>query len=415
MATPNVQPYSGSGNTGIVNTAQHIRDVDPRLFYLESFKYPLASLLFTMGTELEKKEDGKYNLKGKVVSKRTTKNTKFEHTESELLKAEFSPTAAVTTGATTISIPTTDDEYFVAGMEVLLTNANGEREIARVTAVANGQLTVTRNIGSTGAITMTTADKLYNMGVVREEDSTSTSARQAKGETLFNYVQFLSEPYGNTKIEQATANYNGNPYQRSKMEAFARMKQKLEMMMWFGVRNVTNSSTNPIYHNGGIMYWLENQYTDVPTFDVGGVLTKQTWDLWLQDALKYNNQAKYVFCSSAVLASVSGFASNQIRPADVNIRKFGTAITEYQSPFGMVYLIREPLFDEVASMNGSAVCLDLTNVKWRYLEGNGINLDLKSYDDIQENDRSGRKGEWMAVGGVDIAVGKSHAILKNVQ
>lgn len=411
MATPNVQPYSGSGNTGIVNTSQHIRDVDPRLFYAETFKYPLVSLLFTMGTELERKDDGKYYLKGKVISKSKTQNTKFEHTESELLKFEFTPTAAVTTGATTISIPTTDDEYFVAGMEILLTNSNGDREVARITAVANGQLTVTRNIGSTGAIALTTADKFYNLGVVREEDSTSTSARQAKGETLYNYVQFVSEPYGNTLIEQATANYNGNPFQRKKMEAFARMKQRLEMQMWFGVRNVTNSTTNPIYHNGGIMYWLESQFTDVPTYDVGGVLTRQTWDLWLQDALKYNNQAKYVFCSSPVLAAVSGFALNQLRPSDINMTKFGMSIMEYQSPFGKVYLVREPLFDEVASMNGAAVCLDLSNIKWRFMEG----LDLKSYDDIQENDRSGRKGEWLCVGGIDVAVGKSHAILKNVQ
>jgi hypothetical protein len=124
---------------------------------------------------------------------------------------------------------------------------------------------------------------------------------------------------------------------------------------------------------------------------------------------------KWVFCSSAVLTAVSGFASNQLRPADVNLRKFGMAVTEYQSPFGTVYLVREPLFDEVASMNGSAVCLDMNNIMFRYLEANGLSLDLKSYEDIQENDRSARKGEWKLVGGIDVAVGKSHGILKNVQ
>jgi hypothetical protein len=236
-----------------------------------------------------------------------------------------------------------------------------------------------------------------------------------KSATLTNYVEFLSEPYGVSLIEQATANYHGDPYSRKKMEALARIKQKLEMMFWFGVKSISASTTNPVYHNGGIMYWLENQFTDVPTLDVGGIMTKQVWDAWLQDVLKFNNMTKWVFCSSAVLTAVSGFASNQLRPADVNLRKFGMAVTEYQSPFGTVYLVREPLFDEVASMNGSAVCLDMNNIMFRYLEANGLSLDLKSYEDIQENDRSARKGEWKLVGGIDVAVGKSHGILKNVQ
>lgn len=416
MPTPNVTVMPGNANTGTDNALTFVRDVDPRLFYLEAFKYPLASALLTMGTELEKKDgDDKFTLKGKQVKKQKTVNPKFEHTESELLKFAFSPTAPVASGDGTITILNTEDEFFVAGMEILLTNAAGQREVARITGVSNGSLTVTRNVGSTGAIAMTSSDQFYLMGVVRAEDSQSTDSRQAKSETLLNYVEFLSEPYGVTQIEQATANYHGDPYKRKKMEALARMKQKLEIMFWFGVPDVLNNATNPIYHNGGILYWLENRFTDVPILDVGGILTKQIWDAWLQDVLKYNNMRKWVFCSSPVLTAVSGFASNQLRPADVNLNKFGMAIVEYQSPFGTVYLVREPLFDEVSTMNGGAVCLDLNNVMMRFLEANGLNLDIKSYEDIQENDRSGRKGEWRGVVGIDIGVGKSHGILKNVQ
>lgn len=415
MPTPSVTPISGSANTGNENSSLYVRDVDPRLFYLEAFKYPLSSILFTMGTDLERTGADQYALKGSNAPKRkVTTNPKFEHTESEMLKFAFNPTAAVATGDSSISLSTSDDDYFVAGMEILLVNAAGDREIARVTAVGSGSLTVTRNIGSTGAIALTTSDFFYNMGVVRAEDSTSTSPIQAKSETLYNYVEFIAEPFGNTFIEQATANYNGDSYKRKKMEALARVKRQIETMMWFGVRSLDSSTTNPIYHNGGIMYWLESQFTDVPILDVSGVLTKQLWDQWLLDALKYNNMTKFVFCSSIVMTAVSGFASDQLRPADVNLKKFGMMITEYQSPHGTVYLVREPLFDEVASMNGAAVCLDMTNIEWRYLAGNGLNLDLREYENRQENDRSGKKGEWLMVAGIDVKVGKSHAIMRNV-
>lgn len=415
MPTPSITPISGSANTGIVNSNALIRDVDPRLWYLEAFKYPFASILLTMGTEMERQGADKYALKGSNAPKRrVTTNPKFEHNESEMLKFAFNPTAAVATGDSAITVSTSDDDYFVAGMEVLLVNANGEREIARVTAVSAGSLTVTRNIGSTGLVALTTSDFFYNMGVISAEDSTSTTAIQAKSETLYNYVEFMREPFGNTLIEQATANYNGDEYKRSKMEALGRIKRQVEMMIWFGVRSLDSSTTNPIYHNGGIMYWLESQYTDVAIMDVGGVLTKQLWDQWLLDALKYSNMTKFVFCSSIVLTAVSGFASDQLRPADVNLSKFGMAITEYQSPHGTVYLVREPLFDEVTSMNGAAVSIDMANVEWRFLSGNGLNLDLREYEDRQENDRSGKKGEWMMVAGIDIKVGKSHAVIKNV-
>lgn len=415
MPTPNITVLQGNVNTGTENSSVHVRDVDPKLYYLEAFKYPLVSALMTQGTELEKQDDGKMYVKGAQVKKVATSNVKFEHTESELLNFAFSPTAAVTTGASSITISTSDDDYFVAGMDILLTNADGQQEVARVTAVGAGSLTVTRNVGSTGAIAMTTADKLYIMGVIRAEDSTSTESRQAKSETLYNYCEFISEPYGVTNIEQATKNYHGDPLKRKKMEAFARMKQKLEMMFWCGVRDVSSSTTNPIYRNGGILYWLRNQFTNVPVTDVSGVLTKDMWEEWLQDVLKYNSMTKWVFCSSPVLTAVSGFASNQLRPADVNLNKFGMAITEYQSPFGKVYLVREPLFDEISSLNGMAVCLDMSNVLFRYLEGNGLNLDIQSYEDIQENDRSARKGEYRGVVGIDVRVGKSHGILLNVQ
>lgn len=416
MSVPNIGVLQGYINTGTENNSIFIRDVDPRLFYLESYKYPLASIVFAMGTALEMKDNGQYDAKGNsVVEQKPTVNPTFEHDESELLKFAFNPTAPVAAVDTTIAVSSSDDDYFVANQEILLTNAAGLTEVARITTVAANLLTVTRNIGSTGAITMTAADFFYQMGVVRAEDSLSTSARQVKPATLSNYVEFLAEPYGNTMIEQATANYHGDPYKRSKMEALARMKQKLEMMMWFGVKSKDDATTNPVYHNGGIMYWLQNQFTDVATLDVGGVLTRQVWDQWLQDALKFNNQKKVVFCSSAVLTAVNGFALNQLRPADVELRKFGMQIMEYQCPFGTVFLVREPIFDEVTSMNGGAVCLDMTNVSWRYLSANGVNLNLDFQDDIQENDRSGRKGQWLVVGGVQVAVGKSHAILKNVQ
>ena len=416
MPTPNVTPFQGYANTGLDNSLQFIRDVDTRLYYLEAFKYPLVSYLFTMGTELEVQDDGNYTLKGNPgLKKEKTVNPKFEHTESELLRFSFLPTAPVLAIDTSITIAASDEQFFIAGMELLLSNAAGQREVVRVTSIAPVTVNVTRNVGGTGAIAMAITDYFYNMGVVRAEDSRAADSVQAKSDTLFNYVEFIAESYGVTLIEQATANYNGDPYQRKKMEAFARMKQRMEMNFWFGVPVVDNAATNPIYHAGGILHFLENVFTNVPIVDnLGAALLESTWNLWLLDVLKHNSQSKVVFCSSVVLNAISGFATKNLRTLDVGLQKWGgLQIMEYLSPYGSVQLVREPLFDEVTNMNGAAVAIDMSNVKARFLEANTVSLDVKSYDDIQENDRAGRKGEWRGVLGLQVSVGKSHGILKN--
>ena len=103
MSVPNIEPIGGIGNTGIVNTGAHIRDVDPKLFYLRPNDYPLVSLLFTIGTTLVKDKstsEGLYKLEGSAVGVVPTTNPKFEHNESEMLKFEFGVTTAVATTGT---------------------------------------------------------------------------------------------------------------------------------------------------------------------------------------------------------------------------------------------------------------------------------------------------------------------------
>lgn len=56
------------------------------------------------------------------------------------------------------------------------------------------------------------------------------------------------------------------------------------------------------------------------------------------------------------------------------------------------------------------VALDLNLIKFVYFT-NGV---LRAFDDIQENDRDGRKGEWLMEWGVQVNVPKAHAIIKNV-
>jgi len=56
------------------------------------------------------------------------------------------------------------------------------------------------------------------------------------------------------------------------------------------------------------------------------------------------------------------------------------------------------------------VALDLNLIKLVYFN-NGV---LKSFDDIQENDRDGRKGEWLMEFGAQVNVPKAHSWIRGI-
>jgi hypothetical protein len=61
-------------------------------------------------------------------------------------------------------------------------------------------------------------------------------------------------------------------------------------------------------------------------------------------------------------------------------------------------------------LNTYGVCLDLELISFKYIS-NGI---LQDRDNIQENDRDGRKGEWLMEGGICVNVQKAHSIIRGV-
>ena len=138
-------------------------------------------------------------------------------------------------------------------------------------------------------------------------------------------------------------------------------------------------------------------------------MTEADWNSFLETALKNGSQMKYAFCAPRVLSVISSFASNKLQTKNDD-KIYGTSIHEYHSPHGTIKLIRQPIFDESVNTNGHCVVLDLKNFKYRYLQ----NADTKFNDNIQENDRDGRKAEYLTEMGGQLMLEKESAVLKGV-
>jgi len=373
MSTPNVGVIAGTPNTGLDNSSLFIRDVDPMLYFYETDRHPFASKILTLGQTFGLRDNALLpSVSGKNLKVRGRTNFKVEHFEDQVDLADYyKPTAAVTAAATTLTISATDDDHFVVGNKLLLTNASGQREAVIISTVATNTLTITNLDGTTrtAGIVMTTGDKFYLLETARAEDSTSQAIRTTKAAEIYNYLEITSEPYGLTQTRLATHDYKGqDPMNYEYRLAISRFMGKLEKMFWFGERAVAGSTSNPVYHNGGFLYWLE-AYSDVEIRDMAGfALTRAELTSWLGSIGRGGSPEKWLVGGTRGLAPVYNMGYEFIQTDSFKMGEFGITIDKIRTPNGIFHLISEPLFDKIDALAGSLFVIDPANVQFNFLK-----------------------------------------------
>lgn len=91
-------------------------------------------------------------------------------------------------------------------------------------------------------------------------------------------------------------------------------------------------------------------------------------------------------------------------------RQVEFVVFSHQTLRGTVYFKVHPLFDEDPDLQGSALILDVGNLRWRPLQDS----DTTFLKGRQETDRDGRKDEWITEGGIECRFPESHMYLYGV-
>lgn len=418
MPTPDIGVIAGTPNTGLENSSVMVRDVDPMLYFFEVDKHPIASLLLTDGMNLQYRKDSMVpQLVGKPLKKRARKNFKVEHLEDQIQLADYyKATAAVTASATSLTVSSADDDHFIAGDVLLLTNASGQTERTIIASVAANTLNITDTDGGTrtAGIAMTTGDKFYKMENARAEDSTAPAIRTTKRAEIYNYLEIISETYGLTRTRRATADYNGDVFMLEKRKAFSRLMTKLEFMFWFGTRDVAASTTNPIYHAGGWKYWVET-YSDVEIRDMSGfAVTKAELMSFLSSVARGGSTRKLLCGGMRGLSPIYNMGFEHVQVPSFKIGEFGVQIDRIRTPNGIYDLVYEPLFDEVDVMSGSLCVVDADKTQYNYLSGNGVNLDIHDEAQVLADGALTDKGQYVGQVGFTFETLKTAGWMKNI-
>lgn len=379
-----------------------IVDAVDKIFLLEPNKHPLVTLLTNVG----KVWDGKAWV-GSGIMKAVTGNPEFKWFE-DVYGGRYARTSlAETAGSTTIEVTgagSSSGYIFTIG-DVVRNARTGENFL--VTAVAAGALTVTRAFGSVAAAAMNAGDGLFIIGNVNEENASARNVNATRSTPQTNYTQIFKTSIAVSNTEKAANLYGGKdlPHQRAKKGTEHALD--IERAFWFGQKKYDTSGTqgHPRRSTGGIDEFITagNAYVQ----NQGGPLTAPDMNTFLREGFTYGNSTKMLFAGGIVLQAINEIARGQIltKTGDTT---YGVRISEWQTPFGIVNIVHNPLF--VEELAGNAYLLDMECFRYRFMEGRDTQLQTN----IQAPDVDGEVDQYLSEVGLERKQSPRHALLKGV-
>ena len=222
-------------------------------------------------------------------------------------------------------------------------------------------------------------------------------------------------------------------YKRVWAEKLMEHKMDIEHAMLYGIGASDEEGSGPLRYSWGIIPYTE-QFGKVKSFEY----SSSTYDDFLvamEDIFSPesgNSGNKLVLCSRKVLTwlnklqvghsflgntgasghqkTTSG-GSNAYGIDIQNVKgAFGHSVTTVNTIYGNLHFVQEPLLRGL--YDDTAVMVDLKNVNYRPLVGNGVSRDTHIITNVQNNNVDGRKDIIMTEAGLEIQLPETHCILQ---
>jgi len=210
-------------------------------------------------------------------------------------------------------------------------------------------------------------------------------------------------------------------YKRIWADKLMEHKMDLEQAFLFGLGNATAGATTTRYTHGIVPYAEANGKVYNFSYASSG------YDAFL-DAMEDffapesgNSGNKLVLASRKVISYLNklgagSFLNNSVGSSQYSLDinsipgAFGHQVTVVNTIFGNLHFVAEPLLR--GPWEDYAVAVDMSNVAYRPLAGNGISRDTFVETNVQDNSTDGRKDQIITEAGLEISLPETHAVLK---
>jgi hypothetical protein len=216
-----------------------------------------------------------------------------------------------------------------------------------------------------------------------------------------------------------------NEFQRIWQDKLMEHKMDIEQAFLFGYGKSSAAealATEPTRHTWGILpYTEENGKVYNMSYASSG------YDAFL-DAMEDffapesgNSGNKLVLASRKVITYLNklgngSFLNNSVGSSQYRLDvttipgAFGHTVTVVNTIFGNLHFVAEPLLR--GPWEDYCVAVDMKNVAYRPLSGNGVSRDTFIETNVQDNGVDGRQDQVITEAGLEISVPETHAILK---
>ena len=323
-------------------------------------------------------------------------------------------------------------EFFVSGLVVAIEDSTGtpRRFVCDATpSVTSGAGTQDVKLKALFSATVVFNDDAKGQ-VIGSSWAEGTDSPDGWEDALYDregYCQIFKTGMSIFSGTSLATEYRGvqNEYQRIWQDKLMEHKMDIEQAMLFGSGSTgteTASSSAPQRYSHGIMSYTES---NGKVYNMS--YASSGYDAFL-DAMEDffapesgNSGNKLVLASRKVITYLNklgsgSFMNNSVGSSqyrlDVNQvpGSFGHQVTVVNTIFGNLHFVAEPLLRGI--WENYCVAVDLKNVAYRPLVGNGNSRDTFIETNVQDNGVDGRQDQIITEAGLEIQLPETHAILK---
>jgi len=307
--------------------------------------------------------------------------------------------------------------------------ADGEiyHEAAQTTIHADDLFVVGKDMSATEDILVGAKGQV--IGSAWPEGST---APQGWEDAMFDregYCQIFKTAMNLFSGTSMATEYRGikNEYQRIWQDKLMEHKMDIEQALLFGdgittaAQEATAGSVPVRYSHGIVPYAASNGKVYNMSYASSG------YDAFLDAMEDYfapesgNSGNKLVLASRKVITYLNklgngSFMNNSVGAdqyrLDVNNipGNFGHTVTKVSTIFGDLHFVAEPLLRGM--WEDYSIAIDMSNVAYRPLSGNGMSRDTFIETNVQNNGIDGRQDQIITEAGLEISLPETHAVLK---
>lgn len=385
-----------------VTDTTNVRDVNEQMVLLE----PDAAPLFVLTNSAKRKQPS--------IGPRFEW---VEDTEVSLWGQASNGTTDYSSAATNILVA--DGTLFGVGDICAVPKAQSSAsapEVFLVTAIATNTLTITRNIGSSGADTIGATVSVRILASAFREDDNIGTQRYTSKTVQISYCQIFKTPVRITHTAASTKQY-GAPQGERKFQlvkSLIRHRSEIEAAGLWSRASETLNSPSSRWTTMGFLSRIATNKTDANT-----TATITTWNTFSETAFRYGEKQKLLLCAPKVISALNFYSQNKLLTR-VGDTVFGVKIARFEMALGEFLLANDYRlgtsdvgFPGGNSFASHAYSVDLPSVAMRYLQGGGDNLigDTKLFENVLPDGSTTRTDEYRSQLGWEFRHERKHAWL----